>query len=151
LCPTPRPRATASWRRSPLGSYRHARGGSENEARAYLKALYAHTPFLDSAARSTGVAFAVEKKGDVHLAWENEPCARQRIEGQLEIVYPPISILAEPTVAWVDVNVTKHNSASLARAYLDSCSRRGAGDTRVRAIDRSMRKSWKSTPIACQI
>jgi sulfate transport system substrate-binding protein len=96
------------------------RGGSENEARAYLKALYAHTPFLDSAARSTGVAFAVEKKGDVHLAWENEALRETKeSKGQLEIVYPPISILAEPTVAWVDVNVTKHNSASLARAYLE--------------------------------
>lgn len=44
------------------------RGGSESEARDYLKALYAHAPFLDPAARSAGVAFAVEKIGDVHLA-----------------------------------------------------------------------------------
>ena len=39
--------------------------------------------------------------------------------GQLEIVYPPVSILAEPTVAWVDVNVEKHGSAKLAKAYLE--------------------------------
>jgi sulfate/thiosulfate-binding protein len=96
------------------------RGGTENDARAYLKSLYAHTPFLDPAARSAGVAFAVEKKGDVHLAWENEALRETKeSKGQLEIVYPPVSILAEPTVAWVDANVEKHSSAALARAYLD--------------------------------
>jgi len=96
------------------------RGGTESEARAYLKALYSHAPFLDPAARSAGVAFAVEKKGDVQLAWENEALREtEASKGQVEIVYPPISIRAEPAVAWVDTNVVKHNSASLARAYLE--------------------------------
>ncbi|ACK51765.1 sulfate ABC transporter, periplasmic sulfate-binding protein [Methylocella silvestris BL2] len=96
------------------------RGGSESEAKAFLKELYAHTPFLDPAARSTGVAFAIEKKGDVHLAWENEALRETKdSKGALEIVYPPVSIRAEPSVAWVDSNVEKHGSAPLARAYLE--------------------------------
>lgn len=96
------------------------RGGSESEARNYLKLLYSHTPFLDPAARSAGVAFAVEKKGDVHLAWENEALRETgESKGQLEIVYPPVSILAEPTVTWVDANVDKHSSLKLARSYLE--------------------------------
>ena len=37
--------------------------------------------------------------------------------GEVEIVYPPISILAVPAVAWVDVNVAKHNSLALSKAY----------------------------------
>jgi sulfate transport system substrate-binding protein len=96
------------------------RGGSESEARNYLKALYAHAPFLEQAARAASVAFAVEKKGDVHIAWENEALREtDESKGQLEIIYPPMSILAEPTVAWVDANVTKNDSAKLARAYLE--------------------------------
>lgn len=96
------------------------RGGTESQAQEYLKALYAHAPFLDPAARSASVAFSIEKKGDVHLAWENEALRETKeSKGQLEIVYPPVSILAEPTVAWVDVNAAKHDSLKLARAYLD--------------------------------
>ncbi|WP_026608008.1 sulfate ABC transporter substrate-binding protein [Methylocapsa acidiphila] len=96
------------------------RGGNESEAHDFLKSLYAHAPFLDPAARAAGIAFSVEKKGDVHLAWENE-ALREANEsaGQLEVVYPPVSILAEPTVAWVDANVDKHESSTLARAYLE--------------------------------
>ena len=37
----------------------------------------------------------------------------------MEIIFPPVSILAEPTVAWVAANVTAHNTAGLARAYLE--------------------------------
>ena len=33
---------------------------------------------------------------------------------------PPISILAQPAVAWVDANVTKHHSEAFSKAYLES-------------------------------
>ncbi len=96
------------------------RGGDERQARDYLKAFYARTPFLDPAARSTGVAFAVEKKGDVHVAWENEALREAKAsKGELQIVYPPVSILGEPTVAWVDANVAKRGGESVAKAYLE--------------------------------
>lgn len=96
------------------------RGGGEADARAFLKTLFAQAPFLEPAARTAGVAFSVEKKGDVHLAWENEALRETaQAKGALEIVYPPVSIRAEPTVAWVDSNVVAHGSEKLARAYLD--------------------------------
>lgn len=95
------------------------RGGSEAEARAYLKALYDHTPFLEAGARATGVVFAIEKLGHVQLAWENEALREVgEAKGDLEIVYPPVSILAEPVVAWVDRNVAAHHTEAAARAYL---------------------------------
>ncbi|ACB95321.1 sulfate ABC transporter substrate-binding protein [Beijerinckia indica] len=96
------------------------RGGSEKEARDFLKALYDHAPFLDPAARSAGVAFAIEKIGDVHLAWENEGLREiEQSQGAVEIVYPPTSLRIEPTVAWVDSNVSKHGTEKIARAYLE--------------------------------
>lgn len=105
--------ALAAW------GYVITHGGDENQARDFLKALYDHAPFLVPAARAAGVAFAVEKKGDVHLAWENEALREvAESKGALEIVYPSISILAEPSVAWVDSNVEKHKSSELAEAYL---------------------------------
>jgi sulfate transport system substrate-binding protein len=37
----------------------------------------------------------------------------------LEIVYPPVSILAEPSVTWVDSNVSRRQTAACAKAYLE--------------------------------
>ncbi|HXW84551.1 MAG TPA: sulfate ABC transporter substrate-binding protein, partial [Candidatus Binataceae bacterium] len=95
------------------------RGGSQSDAKAYLAELFKHTPFLDPAARMAGVAFAVEKKGDVQLAWENEALRERDQSGsQLEIVYPPVSILAQPSVTWVDANVERDGDERLASEYL---------------------------------
>ena len=95
-------------------------GGSEKQAREYLTALFQHAPFLDPAARMAGEAFAVENQGDVQLAWENEALReKDHSNGQLEIVYPSRSILAEPAVAWVDANVAEDGTARVARHYLE--------------------------------
>jgi sulfate/thiosulfate transport system substrate-binding protein len=119
---TPDPRTSGNGKLSALAAWGAIikRGGSDAEARAYLKAFYEHTPFLDSGARSAAIAFAIEKVGDVHLAWENEALREvAEAKGALEIVYPPLSILAEPSVAWVDANVARHHTQVAARAYLE--------------------------------
>jgi sulfate transport system substrate-binding protein len=119
---TPDPKSSGNGKLTALAAWGAivTRGGSESEARNFLKALYEHAPFLVPAARAAGIAFAVEKIGDVHLAWENE-ALREVTEsnGGLEIVYPPVSILAEPSVAWVDANVEKNGRATIARTYLE--------------------------------
>ncbi|HEY5038567.1 MAG TPA: sulfate ABC transporter substrate-binding protein, partial [bacterium] len=57
---------------------------------------------------------------DVLIAWENEAflAINELGKGNFEIVYPSESILAEPTVAWVDKNTEKHGTTELAQAYL---------------------------------
>jgi sulfate transport system substrate-binding protein len=119
---TPDPKTSGNGKLTALAAWGAivTRGGSEAEARTYLKSLYERAPFLVPAARAAGIAFAVEKIGDVHLAWENE-ALREVAEsrGELEVVYPPVSILAEPSVAWVDANVANDGSGRLARAYLE--------------------------------
>jgi sulfate/thiosulfate-binding protein len=119
---TPDPRSSGNGKLSALAAWGDvlARGGSEADAKAYLKAFYEHTPFLEAGARATAQAFAVEKLGDVHISWENEALREVAAsEGKLEIIYPPRSILAEPAVAWVDTNVTKHKSEAVSRSYLE--------------------------------
>jgi sulfate/thiosulfate-binding protein len=96
------------------------RGGSEDDARAYVKELYGHVPVLDSAARAAAATFVHKKIGDVHLAWENE--AHLEVgegKGELELVYPPISVLAEPHVTLVDTNVDARGTRAVAQAYLE--------------------------------
>jgi len=119
---TPDPKSSGNGKLSALAAWGAAlrRGASEAEARAYLKQFYQHVPVLDIGARAAATTFAVENIGDVHVTWESE-ALREAAEskGGLAIVYPPVSILAEPFVAWVDANVARSHSQAAAKAYLE--------------------------------
>lgn len=119
---TPDPRTSANGRLAALAAWAAitTRGGSDADALAYLKALYRHTSELDEGARGAANRFALQEVGDVHLAWENEALREVAAsKGKLEIVYPPISILATPCVAWVDTRVARDGNLAAARAYLN--------------------------------
>jgi sulfate transport system substrate-binding protein len=95
------------------------RGGSREDAIDYVTKLYKQVPVLDSGARGATTTFLQKKIGDVHLAWENEARLEVReAKGELDIVYPPISIRAEPHVAVVDANVDRKKTRDAAVAYL---------------------------------
>jgi ABC-type sulfate transport system substrate-binding protein len=97
-----------------------SRGGSEREARDYLKRLYEHVQILGAGARDSTTTFTQEKEGDVHLTWENEALREiEEFKGELQIVYPPLSVRAEPSVAWVDKNVSRRKTQAYAIAYLN--------------------------------
>ena len=119
---TPNPRTSGNGKLSALAAWGAivTRGGTEAEAHSYLEDFYRHVPVLDEGARGAATTFAIQEIGDVHLTWENE-ALREVAEGKgkLQIVYPPVSILAEPYVAWVDVNVARDGTAEIARAYLE--------------------------------
>ena len=95
------------------------RGGSRDDAIKYVTELYKHVPVLDSGARSATTTFVQKKIGDVHISWENEAHLEVReAKGDLDLIYPPISIRAEPHVAVVDGNVDRKNTRQAAEAYL---------------------------------
>jgi sulfate/thiosulfate-binding protein len=118
---TPNPKTSGNGKLSFLaawGSVLH-RGGSENEAQKFVAELYRHTPVLDTGARGATTTFAQKGIGDVHLTWENEAHLEVReAAGELELVYPPASIRAEPHVAVVDSNVDRKGTRQSAEAYL---------------------------------
>ena len=118
---TPNPKTSGNGKLSLLaawGSVVH-RGGSEQQAREFLTALYQRVPVLDTGARGSTTTFAQKKIGDVHLTWENEAHLEvEEAHGELEIVYPKASIKAEPYVAWIDANVKKKGTRAVAEAYL---------------------------------
>ncbi len=59
--------------------------------------------------------------GDVLLTWENEALLALKEFGadKFEIVYPSMSILAEPSVAVVDRNVDRRKTRTVAEGYLN--------------------------------
>jgi sulfate/thiosulfate-binding protein len=119
---TPDPRTSGNGQLSFLAGWGSVttRGGTQAQALDYLKALYRHVAVFDAGARSSAASFALQQVGDVHLTWENEALREVAdSKGELELVYPPVSIKAEPAVAWVDANDTDAKTAANAKAYLE--------------------------------
>jgi sulfate transport system substrate-binding protein len=118
---TPDPRTSGNGQLSFLAAWGSVlrRGGSESEAQAFVERLYQQAAALDADARQATVSFAQKALGDVHLTWENEAHKEVRESGgKLEIVYPSVSIRAEPHVAVVDANVDRKKTRAAAEAYL---------------------------------
>lgn len=118
---SPNPRTSGNGQLSVLAAWGSVttRGGSPDQAASYVRALLQHVAVADAGARGAGVSFAVQRIGDVQLTWENEALREVAAnKDELEIVYPPVSILAEPAVAWVDANLADPKAATFAKDYL---------------------------------
>jgi sulfate transport system substrate-binding protein len=125
VTPNPKTSGNGKWSFLALWGSVVWRGGSEDDARAFVQSAYSRVPVLDPAARGATMTFATKNIGDVHLTWENEAQLEvQESGGKLEIVYPhrggekPLSILAEPHVAIVDRNVDRKGTRPVAEAYM---------------------------------
>ena len=118
---TPNPKTSGNGKFSLLAAWGSVvtRGGSEKDAEEFVTKLYKQTPVLDQGARGSTTTFVQKQIGDVQLTWENEArLEAKEAGGALEIVYPPVSVLAEPPVAWVDANVNRKGTKAAAEAYL---------------------------------
>src|SRR5208282_5095292 len=120
---TPNPKTSSGARWNFLGAYGYAlKAGANDQAKAreFVKALYSHVKVLDTGARGSTITFVQRGQGDVLIAWENEALlgVNKLNPGEFEIVYPSQTILAEPPVAVVDLNVDKHGTRDVAVAYL---------------------------------
>jgi len=121
---TPNPKTSGGARWNYLAAWAWARaqpGGSEAAAREFVQRLYRSVPVLDTGARGSATTFVQRGLGDVLLAWENEArLALARLgAGELQIVVPSVSILAEPPVAVVDRVAIRHGTREVAGAYLE--------------------------------
>ena len=121
---TANPKTSGGARWGYLAAYGHALkrpGGNDAKAKDFVGKVYGNVPVLDSGARGSTVTFAERGIGDVLLAWESEAYLSLKEFGadKFDIVYPPISILAEPPVAVVDKVVDKRGTRAAAQAYLE--------------------------------
>jgi sulfate/thiosulfate-binding protein len=120
---TPNPKTSGGARWNYLAAWHFAKtqpGGDDTNAKAFVTALFKNVPVLDSGARGSTTTFMERGIGDVLLTWENEAyLALAEAKDTIEIVAPPMSILAEPSVAVVDSIVDKRRTREVARAYLE--------------------------------
>ena len=120
---TPNPKTSGGARWNFLGAYGYAlrtSGGDKQKAKDFVKALYGNVKVLNTGARDATITFVQRQQGDVLIAWEDEALltVNKLFPGQYEIVYPSQTVLAEPPVAVVDLNVDKHGTRDVAVAYL---------------------------------
>jgi sulfate transport system substrate-binding protein len=120
---TPNPKTSGGARWNYLAAWAYASekfGGDEGKVKEFLAALFKNVPVLDTGARGATTTFAQRGIGDVFISWENEAhLIAREFPGDTEIVYPSLSILAEPPVAVVEQNAKKNGNLEVARAYLE--------------------------------
>ena len=118
---TPNPKTSGGARWNYLAAWEFARRkyGNDAKARDFVARLYANVPVLDTGARGSSISFAQRNQGDVFISWENEAfLLGKEFPGKLAVVYPSLSILAEPPVAVVDRNVDRKGTRAVAEEYL---------------------------------
>jgi len=121
VVPNPKTSGGARWAYLAAWAYAEKKpGGDAAKAKTYVGELYKHVPVLDTGARGATTTFAERGIGDVLISWENEAYVAMDEMGhdKFDLVYPSVSILAEPPVAVVDKNANRHNTRKIAEAYL---------------------------------
>ncbi|MDP3493700.1 MAG: sulfate ABC transporter substrate-binding protein [Hyphomonadaceae bacterium] len=122
---TPNPKTSGGARWNYLAAWAYASkqfGGDETKIKEFVAALYKNVLKLDSGARGSTVTFTQQGTGDVLITWENEGFLTLDEQGadKYQIVYPSLSIRAEPPVAVVPGNAEKKGPEQViaAEAYL---------------------------------
>ena len=121
ITPNPKTSGGARWNYLAACGFARHKYGSEEKAREFVGKLFKNVPVLDTGARGSTTTFVQRGIGDVLLAWENEAllAISELGKDRVEIVYPSVSILAEPPVAVIDKFVDKHGTREVATAYLE--------------------------------
>lgn len=122
ITPNPKTSGGARWNYLAAWAYELKRtNGDQAKARSFVASLFKNVPVLDSGARGSTTTFVQRNIGDVLLAWENEAflAINELGKDKFEIVWPSVSILAEPPVAVVDKVAQKHGTKDVAQAYLE--------------------------------
>ena len=122
ITPNPKTSGGARWNfLAALGWAQRQPGATVASAEAFMRDLFHQVPVLDTGARGATNSFAQRDLGDVLVAWENEAWLARKEFGAdtFQIVYPSVSVLAEPPVAVVDSVVDKRGTRALAQAYLE--------------------------------
>jgi sulfate transport system substrate-binding protein len=119
ITPNPKTSGGARWNYLAAWEFARRRFGSDAKAREFVSKLYGNVPVLDTGARGSSVTFAQRAQGDVFISWENEAYLLEKEFGsKVDIVYPSLSILAQPAVAVVDRSVDRKGTRGVAQEYL---------------------------------
>ena len=120
----PNPKTSGNARYTYLAAYAFAlkeNGGDVAKADAFVKKLLANVPVFDTGGRGSTTTFIERQIGDVLVTFEAETAAVKKEYGadKVDVVVPPVSLLAEFPVAVVDTVVDRRGSRAIATDYLN--------------------------------
>ncbi|BBJ00492.1 sulfate-binding protein [Ferrigenium kumadai] len=97
-------------------------GGKPAQAKDLVAKIFANVPVLETGGRGATTTFVQREIGDVLVTFENEVGLIKQEYGtdKFDLVYPPISIVADLPVSVVDKVVDKRGTRKVAEAYLQN-------------------------------
>jgi sulfate transport system substrate-binding protein len=119
----PNPKTSGNGRYTYLAAWGYAAklpGSNDARAREFVGSIFKNIPVLDAGGRAATTTFMQRQIGDVLVTFENEAemIAKEFGRGNFEVVYPSVSIEAEPPVALIDKVVDKKGTRKQAEEYL---------------------------------
>ncbi|MBW7983536.1 sulfate ABC transporter substrate-binding protein [Enterobacillus tribolii] len=120
----PNPKTSGNGRYTYLaawGAIDRADGGNEEKTREWMKRFLRNVAVFDTGGRGATTTFVERNLGDVLISFESEVnnIRKQYGSDKYEVIVPPVDILAEFPVAWVDKNVERNGTEHAAKAYLN--------------------------------
>lgn len=108
-------RYLAAW-----GAASQASGNNQAETRAFMTRLLKNVVVFDTGGRGAPTTFVERGLGDVLISFESEVnnIRQQYGADKYDVMVPPLDILAEFPVAWVDKNVERNGNTQVAKDYL---------------------------------
>ncbi len=97
-------------------------GGKAEQAKDLVAKIFANVPILETGGRGATTTFVQREIGDVLVTFENEIGLIKQEYGadKFDLIYPPISIVADLPVSIVDKVVDKRGTRKVAEAYLQN-------------------------------
>lgn len=120
----PNPKTSGNGRYTYLaawGATNIADGGDQKKTREWMTRFLQNVAVFDVGGRGATTSFVERGLGDVLISFESEVNNIQKQYGadKYDVIVPPVDILAEFPVAWVDRNVERNGTEKVAKAYLN--------------------------------
>ncbi|CAG9425699.1 TPA: thiosulfate ABC transporter substrate-binding protein CysP [Providencia alcalifaciens] len=120
----PNPKTSGNGRYTYLaawGAFNQENGKGSPKTREQMQQFLKNVEVFDTGGRGATTSFIERGLGDVLISFESEVnnIRSQYGESDYEVIVPPVDILAEFPVTWVDKNVQKNGTEKAAKAYLN--------------------------------
>ncbi|WON75767.1 sulfate ABC transporter substrate-binding protein [Serratia sp. UGAL515B_01] len=120
----PNPKTSGNGRYTYLAAWGAAsqeNGNDEAKTREFMTHFLKNVVVFDTGGRGATTTFVERGLGDVLISFESEVnnIRKQYGEDKYDVIVPPVDILAEFPVAWVDKNVEKNGTEQVAKEYLN--------------------------------
>ncbi|MDX1268963.1 MAG: thiosulfate ABC transporter substrate-binding protein CysP, partial [Oceanisphaera sp.] len=120
----PNPKTSGNGRYTYLAAWGAAHqqfNGDEDKIREHMGKLIKQVAVFDTGGRGATTTFVERGIGDVLITFESEVNNIRALNPQAgyRVVVPPVDVLAEFPVTWIDRNVERNGTAEQAKAYLE--------------------------------